>query len=319
MSRSLAATLSLRSAGCPFCEQVNPPAAKFCNACGAPMHLVPCARCGAVNDPKAATACYQCGAALPEDRRGEPARSSSGAEASAAAGSSASTAQDRMQPIELSPPDGLDRDANLFATLQELQRLVASSDSGTGADRPAGNGRTAVAPLTGMRTYAASAIAEPEVIRLAPQATPRRRLAVITGVGVLAFLTAAGYYGYQSSTSAPALAATSPRAADAKPIAPAPEVSPAAARSGTTPPDEAHPAATPAVARSSGETLTSPRRPAPEARATAETVPAPTGPRPSTAGVPPGVIERQPPRVGPCTEAVAALGLCAPESVQRRE
>jgi len=317
MSRSLAATLSLRSAGCPFCEQVNPPAAKFCNACGAPMHLVPCARCGAVNDPKAATACYQCGATLPEDRRGESARSSSGAEASAAAGSSAWTAQDRTQPIEQSPPDGLDRDANLFATLQELQRLVASSDSGAGADRPAGNGRTAVAPLTGMRTYAASAIAEAEAIRPALQVTPRRRRAGMIGVGALAVLAAAGYYGYQSSTSAPALAATSPRGAEAKPIAPAAEVSPAAARSGTTPPDEAHPAATPA--RSSGETLTSPRRPAPEARAPAETVPAPAGPRPSTAGVTPGVIERQPPRVGPCTEAVAALGLCAPESVQRRE
>jgi len=108
-----------------------------------------------------------------------------------------------------------------------------------------------------------------------------------------------GAPGASSPTLAP------PAAVDAKPISPAPEVSPAAARSGTTPPDEAHPAATPAVARSSGETLASPRRSAPEARA--------------PAGVPPGVIEHQPPRVGPCTEAVAALGLCAPESVQRRE
>src|SRR5262252_1394876 len=126
MSRSLAATLSLRSAGCSFCEQVNPPVAKFCNACGAPMHLVPCARCGAVNDPKAATTCYQCDAALPETRLGDFARSSSGAETSAAAGSPPWTTADRAQPIEqpLPDPDGLDPDAKLLATLQELERQM---------------------------------------------------------------------------------------------------------------------------------------------------------------------------------------------------
>jgi len=49
---------------CPYCAQVNPPGAKFCNACGGALHLVPCPRCGAVSDVTATT-CYQCHAELP--------------------------------------------------------------------------------------------------------------------------------------------------------------------------------------------------------------------------------------------------------------
>jgi len=49
---------------CPFCDHGNPEDAKFCSACGGALHLVPCLRCGAVNDV-AATACYQCHGQLP--------------------------------------------------------------------------------------------------------------------------------------------------------------------------------------------------------------------------------------------------------------
>lgn len=49
---------------CFFCDQHNPAAAKFCNACGSPLHLRPCSQCDAVND-LAATNCYRCGAACP--------------------------------------------------------------------------------------------------------------------------------------------------------------------------------------------------------------------------------------------------------------
>jgi hypothetical protein len=55
--------MSLNS--CPFCEQVNPADAKFCNACGGALHLVPCPRCGAVSDVTAST-CYQCHSQLPK-------------------------------------------------------------------------------------------------------------------------------------------------------------------------------------------------------------------------------------------------------------
>ena len=55
---------------CPFCEQVNPADAKFCNACGGALHLVPCPRCGAVSDVTATT-CYQCSGPLPGRGTGE--------------------------------------------------------------------------------------------------------------------------------------------------------------------------------------------------------------------------------------------------------
>ena len=41
--------------------------------------------------------------------------------------------------------------------------------------------------------------------------------------------------------------------------------------------------------------------------------------RPRSADAGRGILERQPARVAPCTEAVAALGLCAPEAIQRRD
>jgi len=48
---------------CPYCEQGNPADAKFCNACGGALHLMPCPRCGAVSDVTA-TVCYQCNGQL---------------------------------------------------------------------------------------------------------------------------------------------------------------------------------------------------------------------------------------------------------------
>lgn len=49
---------------CLFCHHTNPPAAKFCNECGAPLHLKPCRQCEAINDAAAKT-CYKCGTADP--------------------------------------------------------------------------------------------------------------------------------------------------------------------------------------------------------------------------------------------------------------
>ena len=56
---------------CPFCEQVNPADAKFCNACGGALHLLPCPRCGAVSDVTATT-CYQCNGPLGGRGTGDP-------------------------------------------------------------------------------------------------------------------------------------------------------------------------------------------------------------------------------------------------------
>ncbi len=438
MTRSSAANPSMRSAACAFCERINPPDSKYCNACGAPLDLVPCARCGAVND-STAPKCHQCGAAWPGSTLGGLTRSSSATEASDATGSGARTAEDRTQPIAdgldglfrwssateasdaagsgartaedrtqpiadgfdglfrwssateasdaagseartaergtqpIAQPslgaDGLDRDAGLFATSQELARRMAHSDLGAVAGRPNGNTlgthaanadvRTAVIPLAdALRSYPAAAIAGSLAIRVAPQIVPRRGLAVIVGTVVLAVVAATAYYAYRErpvpdvpqipaasgavsdggspaatgalvnpsatagdgvpTTSTSALAVTPPIAADPQPIAPAPE---AAIRSGTAAPDAARSPATAPLARSSGGTTISARRPGVEARDPSKVAaPVPAGvARPRSADAGPGILERQPARVGPCTDAVAALGLCVPEAIQRRE
>jgi Double zinc ribbon len=50
---------------CPFCENVNPPNSKFCNACGVKLHAALCPHCGAVN-VLSATVCVSCAAELPD-------------------------------------------------------------------------------------------------------------------------------------------------------------------------------------------------------------------------------------------------------------
>ncbi|MEQ1518262.1 MAG: zinc ribbon domain-containing protein [Usitatibacteraceae bacterium] len=50
---------------CQYCEHANPVDAKFCAGCGAPLHLIPCPHCGAVNQ-KSSKSCYQCHGELRE-------------------------------------------------------------------------------------------------------------------------------------------------------------------------------------------------------------------------------------------------------------
>jgi hypothetical protein len=301
MTTSSAANRSVRSAACPVCEHVNPPDSRFCNACGAPLPLVPCHRCGAMNEPTAPR-CHQCSAWWPGKTL---ARSSSATEASDIAGSVARTAEGRTQPIARPSVGTQTHRLNRAASLLQLP--------GWGLAVIVGTVVLAVSVAGGYYAYRGR------------QAVDASRFGAASGAargsggpGAMGALVNPSESAGRGAPGASSPTLTPPVAADAQPIAPALEGSAAAIRSGTTPPDEARSAATPPVARSSGETISSPRRPATaEARAGAEAVPA--GPQPRTTGVAPGIIERQPARVGPCTEAVAALGLCAPESVQRRE
>jgi len=300
MTTSSAANESVGSAACPVCEHVNPPDSRFCNACGAPLPLVPCHRCGAMNEPTAPR-CHQCDAWWPGKA---VARSSPATEVSTAAGSGARSAEGRTQPITRPSPVGpqrhrLNRAARLLPLplwgLAVIVGTVVLASSIAGAYY-AYRGRQAV---DASRFGAASGAARGSVGPAAAGAL------VNPSEG-------AGSGG--ASVSSPISAGTPPVAIDAPPTAPAPDGSAAAMRPGSTPPAEARSATTPPGARSSGEALGSARRAAAEAKAAAE----PAGERPRAAGVAPGVIE-QAPRVGPCTEAVAALGLCTPpESAQRR-
>ncbi|MFY7864882.1 double zinc ribbon domain-containing protein [Roseateles sp.] len=45
---------------CPYCDHVSPPDSKFCNECGAALHLQPCPHCGAVNDITKSNVCGRC-------------------------------------------------------------------------------------------------------------------------------------------------------------------------------------------------------------------------------------------------------------------
>jgi hypothetical protein len=49
---------------CTFCDHANPPASKYCTACGARLRVVACASCDALNDVNAGV-CYQCAEPLP--------------------------------------------------------------------------------------------------------------------------------------------------------------------------------------------------------------------------------------------------------------
>ena len=366
MTGSPAANPSMRPAPCAFCQRVNPADSKYCNACGAPLPLVPCARCGAVNDP-GALACYQCAAPLLEAGSGARPLANEG---SGAAGSTGRTAQARTEPTPQPSPgtEGPDPDAKLFATLQELHRLLGSSDSGATTGRPDGTGlrldtmddrpRTTVTPLADApRSYPAPAVAS-STTRAAPRVVRHRRPAAVVGAGVvLAVLAVAAFYAYRerpapdvpaasgavkdggSPSDAGVLVSPSPGAGSVKPAASslAPAISARVGADGQpagTAPESGVTASRPApqtsgfpsapatvpLAGSSRETTAGPGRPGAAPRDPSEgaaAVPA-AGPRPRRADAAPGVIER-PPRVGPCTDAVAALGLCEPEAIQRRE
>ena len=254
--------------------------------------------------------------------------------------------------------DVLERDARLLQQLQRVVANSDSSSVAGGREEfSLGDLRTLASPSADAESsYPASAVAGSRMTRVGARMLPRWGFTVIIGSVVLAVFAAAGYYAYRArpvpdvpqsaavggaarastptesgalvnssesggggvpGTSAPSLAVTPAVAADAQPIAPAHAGGAAAVRSGTAPPEEARSAATPPVAPSSSEAIINARRAAAEAGAPAEAVSA--GSRPRTERVAPGVIERQPARVGACTEAVAAVGLCAPESVQRKE
>jgi len=71
------------SATCATCGHGNTAGAKYCNECGAPLHLKPCPKCEAVNH-RSAIICYKCGAAYPTEPAGIESRPPSGASGAAA-------------------------------------------------------------------------------------------------------------------------------------------------------------------------------------------------------------------------------------------
>jgi hypothetical protein len=227
---------------CPFCEYGNPAGSKFCSECGGALHLVPCPRCGAVSEI-AATVCYQCRGPLP----------------------------------------GRTSDA-----------LAPSSPAA-------------------------------EVSRSLPRPPSR----VIVGATVIAAIAVLGYYGYRqrSFVEAPQPPAASSEASGRGAPAGAGVIGPDAAAGDTTPAraddgagltsPATSPSETPPVGltRAAANQPRADRQPveSPEAKGAAAPIARPQAINPSRA------VERRPPRPDACTEAVAALGLCTPKPVQKKE
>ena len=306
---------------CGFCKHGNPADARFCNGCGAPLSATPCSKCGAVNDA-AAMKCHECG----EDLAGAP-------------------TDDLFLPL---PPETATgpgptlRYAEIPAQGDILH--AAPRDSAiTLHNAPAPYGRAPdferAAGARHARSVTPAAVAFVALLGLSAYGGYRYFSATGTAarsnVGIEAKgLATGGEIDQAQSTRAsgtPALAKSAaagevPRDVAAPRESPVPPEEKAirgdAARPRTTPPRDGGSGAL-ARAQSSAE----PSRAAEsEVRTTPRlTLDAPSRP-PATEGVnvsartSAGAAAAAPvPGLGPCTDAVAALGLCPRDNVQKKE
>lgn len=272
---------------CPYCDHGNPAEAKFCNACGGALHLVPCPRCGAVSEITAIS-CYQCNAKLPGRRTDAP--------------DAVPPAEAALRPMPL-------RRTRAIAGATALAAIAVLGYYGY-HQRPLGE-----AP----QPPAASSEASAGVIRQESAASDAAPVKADDG----------------HKPASPAATPSEPPPADPTPAATSP---PRAGREPVVSRDMKAAAASIARTKAISEGRVSERRPSrpqpcteavaalglctlqPVQKKEAETA-APIEPAiaPSVAADPGKPDQRGPPRQEACTEAVAALGLCTPAPIQRRE
>jgi Double zinc ribbon len=267
MLKSPATSLARPLHQCPYCDHVSPANSKFCNECGAALHLKPCPHCGAVNDVTLTSACARCNGALNEG-----------------------TAVALVEPAASPPPE---MPALSVAALDSLPWQEA-------AQRPT----------------------------LAPSSSPSRRLLALAALG----LAGLGLYAFQQMQPAPqpelpvATPVTAPLRADtappaeqatalipvAAPLIDATEPEPAQSETGARTQEAADPGAS-ASAALIASTPPAAGQPSAAPEVIARPRPNPmAGPSPNSGSG--SRIEPPPPNIGPCTDAVAALGLCTPTS-----
>lgn len=275
---------------CPYCEHVSPQGSKFCNACGAALHLLPCPHCGAVNDVTLFSACARCngdlGPALDKlDTAADP----------APAFSSDATPDTTPDKAALEAAAA----APAWADLQADPQPPALQTANWALRLSIGLVLLIVTGAVGTYTYVKRMNTEARLVKAAlGSVVPERTSA-------------------NATMPAPMLAASSAPVAETEPDQPRTPQPPPSDRSSsvanTT--SSSDPAALTAATRST--------RPPPVARA-ARPVALPDGkstpPRISAvserasqqpkAGRAAADIEPKPAVIGPCTDAVAALGLC---------
>jgi len=270
----------MHSAECPFCDHANPAASKFCNACGGPLYLSTCPHCNALNDNKA-IACYKCEGALAVTETHALAANSPAPEATVASESAAQpTSGNELCPDESWEPDRV---------------LLGSQPENPAQPRLVSRLAHVFSPSA---TFAfAGSRWRPVVTKTLP-----RRWSVAALGGIVLAAAVFGVYAYYSQSAVEARQAP---AASGTPTGAAPSVAAARDR------ENAESAAADADKNVIQERID--REGAASAHSAA-VVPVPVPPQNDdvvTAG-------RQPPRSAPCTEIVAALGLCSPQSVQRK-
>lgn len=54
----------MQPTSCPSCKHTNPPGSNFCNVCGTALPSLQCPHCGSLNDVAVALYCHQCGGSL---------------------------------------------------------------------------------------------------------------------------------------------------------------------------------------------------------------------------------------------------------------
>jgi hypothetical protein len=269
------------SAECPFCDHVNPTASKYCNACGGPLYLSMCPHCNALNDNKA-TACYKCEGALAVTETHALAAHSTASEASVACESAAQPASSES---ELCPDESWEPD----------RVLLGSQPPNPAQPRLVSRLAHALSPSA---TFAfAGSRWRPVVSKTLPR---QWSIAALGGI-VLAAAAGFGVYAYYSQSAVEVRQAP---AASGTPTVAAPSVAAA------TDQDNAAPAAADEDKNIIQERID--REGAASARSAA-VVPAPVPHQNDDVVTAAG---RQPPQSAPCTEIVAALGLCSPQSVQ---
>ena len=327
---------------CPFCENVNPPSSRFCNACGVKLHAALCPYCGAVN-VLAATTCVSCAAELPD--------ASSAAMAALSATADVEAPAHAAPPIEAAPvaePHGAPPRVVSLDTVPPLAfsvhfdrdhtvKIDRSYDSGahvnahhadwtasrTSERRELTSPHPPLPELTlQVDDFLAQGLAPAFDLRTSPAPVaepPRyRQYAALLGIAIVALLAGSAYYLYHAHTIAEmsALVAsgrelkvrdTSTESAPtdtpaATPVAP----SPAAAAAPAIPanPQSALPADAQRKLRATGQIGSA------EAAATVDAAAARTKSGNAASATPPQGL-------GPCTDAVAALGLCTRESPTR--
>ncbi|HWR86810.1 MAG TPA: zinc ribbon domain-containing protein, partial [Acidiferrobacterales bacterium] len=183
------------STPCPFCDGINPSDARFCNACGSPMHLKPCKQCGAVSE-LAELRCGVCGRefALPTEIVDE-------------VHPVASAVPDRghhsLKDIhfEAEPAPALESETEgLSALLQAFEDDAAGAPKwNTGAPaRNLSTIRTEVTSLPALARPVREVIAAPAA---APPASRRRNFYIVAGALSLAALAIPGYYALRPSVT----------------------------------------------------------------------------------------------------------------------